>query len=92
MTFGFSRDDVEGKFLGRYLEEKVLRESPFKSVDTAGVGLLVKLAVEGGRKTNPRLEVGICGEHGGDPRAYDSSTKPGWTMSAAPRTGYPSRG
>ncbi|MBI3859425.1 MAG: pyruvate, phosphate dikinase [Thaumarchaeota archaeon] len=68
-TFGFSRDDVEAKFIPKYIETGILDRSPFDSVDVAGVGKLVKMAVEQGRKTNPRLEVGICGEHGGDPRS-----------------------
>ena len=66
-TFGFSRDDVEAKFIPKYLEAGIFARSPFDSVDTVGVGRLVKLAVLEGRKTNPGLEVGICGEHGGDP-------------------------
>jgi pyruvate,orthophosphate dikinase len=68
-TFAFSRDDVEAKFMPRYLQDKILEVSPFESVDTKGVGRLVKLAVEGGKKANPNLEVGICGEHGGDPNS-----------------------
>jgi pyruvate,orthophosphate dikinase len=68
-TFAFSRDDVEAKFMPRYLQDKILEVSPFESVDTKGVGRLVKLAVEGGKKANPKLEVGICGEHGGDPNS-----------------------
>jgi pyruvate, orthophosphate dikinase len=68
-TFGFSRDDVEAKFIPKYLEMGILDESPFDSVDREGVGRLVKLAVEEGRKVKPDLEVGICGEHGGDPRS-----------------------
>jgi pyruvate,orthophosphate dikinase len=66
MTFGFSRDDT-GSFLPLYLQEKLLPEDPFASLDEAGVGELVKVAIERGRKTNPRLKIGICGEHGGDP-------------------------
>jgi pyruvate,orthophosphate dikinase len=68
-TFAFSRDDVEAKFMKRYLEEKILPESPFEVLDVAGVGKLVTMAVTEGRKANPNLEVGICGEHGGDPRS-----------------------
>ena len=67
MTFGFSRDDAQGKFLRSYIEEGVLAEDPFSTLDAAGVGLLVSMAVAAGRKTRPDLEVGICGEHGGDP-------------------------
>ena len=66
-TFGFSRDDAEGKFLMKYVEEKILPVNPFESLDARGVGRLMTLAVEEGRKARPDLEVGICGEHGGDP-------------------------
>ena len=66
MTFGFSRDDI-GKFLGEYQERKILDRDPFQSIDTAGVGQLVAMAVEKGRKTRPDIKLGICGEHGGDP-------------------------
>jgi pyruvate,orthophosphate dikinase len=66
-TFGFSRDDVEGKFLARYLEDKVLAANPFESLDERGVGELVQFACERGRKTREDLKLGICGEHGGDP-------------------------
>ena len=66
-TFGFSRDDVEAKFIPKYMEMGILAKSPFDSVDREGVGRLVKLAVEEGRRAKPDLEVGICGEHGGDP-------------------------
>jgi len=68
-TFGFSRDDVEAKFIPKYIELGILTGSPFDSVDTAGVGKLVRMAVDAGRKTKPSLEVGICGEHGGDPKS-----------------------
>ena len=66
LTFGFSRDDV-GKFLKIYLEKKILEKDPFASIDTEGVGALVRTGVELGRKTRPDLKIGICGEHGGDP-------------------------
>jgi len=66
MTFGFSRDDI-GKFLGSYLERKIFDRDPFQSIDTVGVGQLVAMAVEKGRKTRPNIKLGICGEHGGDP-------------------------
>jgi len=68
-TFGFSRDDVEAKFIPKYLEMGILTQSPFDSVDVGGVGKLVRGAVEGGRRTKPGLEIGICGEHGGDPKS-----------------------
>jgi len=67
MTFGFSRDDVEGRMMSAYLEKGLLPGNPFESLDDAGVGELVRLGVERGRRTRPGLKVGICGEHGGDP-------------------------
>ncbi len=66
MTYGFSRDDA-GKFLKDYLEKKILPEDPFKSLDTVGVGKLMKMAVDLGRSTKKHLHIGICGEQGGDP-------------------------
>ena len=66
MTLGFSRDDV-GRFLPRYLELKILGRNPFESLDTEGVGVLIRLAVRMGRRANRGLKIGICGEHGGDP-------------------------
>ncbi|MCM8785979.1 MAG: pyruvate, phosphate dikinase, partial [Candidatus Omnitrophica bacterium] len=68
MTLGFSRDDA-GKFLFNYLEKKILKDDPFMTLDQEGVGQLVKIGIEKGRKANPNLEVGICGEHGGDPES-----------------------
>jgi pyruvate,orthophosphate dikinase len=68
-TFAFSRDDVEATFLPKYLEMKVFSDSPFEVLDTAGVGRLVRMGVEGGRTTKPSFEVGICGEHGGEPQS-----------------------
>jgi pyruvate,orthophosphate dikinase len=65
--FGFSRDDAEGKFLGTYVEEKILPANPFQTLDREGVGELMSVAVERGRRARPDLEIGICGEHGGDP-------------------------
>jgi pyruvate,orthophosphate dikinase len=67
MTFGYSRDDAEGKFLLRYVERKILPENPFQVLDREGVGELVRIATERGRAARPDLKVGICGEHGGDP-------------------------
>ena len=67
MTFGFSRDDAEGKFLRSYIDEGILPIDPFASIDAQGVGALVKLGVQAGRRERPNLEIGICGEHGGDP-------------------------
>ena len=66
-TYGFSRDDAEGKFLNRYIQEEILPANPFATLDAEGVGALIRIAVEQGRRTRPDLEVGICGEHGGDP-------------------------
>lgn len=67
MTFGLSRDDAEGLFLGEYLERGLLASDPFQSIDIDGVGRLIKIAVQDGRATKPDLSLGICGEHGGDP-------------------------
>ncbi|MCE5192193.1 MAG: pyruvate, phosphate dikinase, partial [Actinomycetia bacterium] len=67
-TFGFSRDDIEAKFLPRYLERKVLARNPFETVDPA-VAELVRMGCEKGRQSNPGIKLGICGEHGGDPES-----------------------
>jgi pyruvate, orthophosphate dikinase len=67
MTYGFSRDDAEGGFLLAYVERKILPANPFQTLDTVGVGQLMRMAVEQGRATRPELKIGICGEHGGDP-------------------------
>jgi pyruvate,orthophosphate dikinase len=67
MTWGFSRDDVEASFFSTYLDHGVFAVSPFESLDTEGVGALVRAAAESGRAANPDLHLGICGEHGGDP-------------------------
>jgi pyruvate,orthophosphate dikinase len=69
MTFGFSRDDVEGRMMGAYLELGLLPRNPFEVVDFDGVGELVRLGTERGRATRPSLKVGVCGEHGGDPES-----------------------
>jgi pyruvate,orthophosphate dikinase len=66
-TLGFSRDDAEGKFLPHYIERKILKENPFIVLDRKGVGALMEMAVQRGRQTKPDLEIGICGEHGGEP-------------------------
>jgi len=68
MTFGYSRDDV-GTFLPSYLNQGILLDDPFVTIDTEGVGQLIKMTVENGRKVNPSLKIGVCGEHGGDPRS-----------------------
>ncbi len=69
-TFGFSRDDIN-KVLPTYLAEGILKQDPFAAIDRDGVGELVRIGIERGRKTRPKLEVGICGEHGGDPSSVE---------------------
>lgn len=76
MTFGFSRDDA-GKFLKEYVEKDILEQDPFQSIDQEGVGKLVEMAVELGRKVKPDLKIGICGEHGGDPESIKFFHKTG---------------
>src|SRR5437588_1964591 len=70
-TYGYSRDDAEGKFLLRYVEMGILPTNPFQELDRDGVGKLMEMAVQSGRATRPDLEVGICGEHGGDPSSIE---------------------
>jgi len=69
MTWGFSRDDVEGAFFSRYIELGIFGVSPFETIDTEGVGRLVRIASQEGRAARPDLELGVCGEHGGDPES-----------------------
>jgi pyruvate, orthophosphate dikinase len=69
MTFGFSRDDVEGRIMPAYLRDEILPADPFEHLDTSGVGQLVRMAVEKGRATRADLHLGVCGEHGGDPQS-----------------------
>ncbi len=76
MTFGFSRDDI-GTFLPDYLNEKILPQDPFQSLDVSGVGQLVEMGVKKGRQTRPGLKCGICGEHGGDPASVKFCCKAG---------------
>lgn len=76
-VFTFSRDDVENKFMHDYLEKGILDFDVFQSLDTEGVGELMRIAVEKGRAANPQLEIGICGEHGGDPRSIEFCHKIG---------------
>ena len=71
MTFGYSRDDAERNFLLKYVEDGILPKNPFQTVDRDGVGRLMRMAVEDGRKARIDLEVGICGEHGGDPESIE---------------------
>ncbi len=70
-TFGFSRDDVEGKFLPDYIEQRIVQTNPFDVLDREGVGQLVRMGTDRGRQTRPELEVGICGEHGGEPQSVE---------------------
>ena len=79
LTYGFSRDDAEGKFLLQYVKEKILPENPFQVLDVQGVGALMEMAVQRGRKARPDLELGICGEHGGDPASIEFCHKIGLT-------------
>lgn len=69
LTFGFSRDDVESRMMPAYLEQGLLKRNPFDTIDQSGVGDLVRLGVERGRATKPKLKIGVCGEHGGDPES-----------------------
>jgi pyruvate,orthophosphate dikinase len=71
MTFGLSRDDAEGAFLGYYLEHGILPRDPFRTLDVKGVGRLIQMAVGAGREVKPNLTIGVCGEHGGDPDSID---------------------
>ena len=76
MTFGYSRDDI-ASFLPAYLEKKILKVDPFQVLDQNGVGQLIKMAVENGRKVRPTLRTGICGEHGGEPSSVKFCAKLG---------------
>jgi pyruvate, orthophosphate dikinase len=70
-TFGISRDDAETGFLSEYLQKGILERNPFATIDESGVGQLMKIGVKLGRKRRKNLEIGICGEHGGDPSSID---------------------
>ena len=69
LTFGFSRDDVESRMMPAYLEQGLLKRNPFDTIDQTGVGDLVRMGAERGRATKPKLKLGVCGEHGGDPES-----------------------
>jgi pyruvate,orthophosphate dikinase len=69
MAFGFSRDDVESRMMPAYLEQGLLKRNPFETIDQSGVGELVRMGADRGRKTKPSLKLGVCGEHGGDPES-----------------------
>jgi pyruvate,orthophosphate dikinase len=71
MTFGFSRDDVESRMMPAYIEQGLLKRNPFETIDKAGVGELVKIAAERGRKARKGIKLGVCGEHGGDPESIE---------------------
>ncbi len=79
MTFGYSRDDAEGKFLSTYLDRKILKDNPFETLDQEGVGELMRIAVAKGRKVRSDLKLGICGEHGGDPASVEFAHRLGLT-------------
>jgi pyruvate,orthophosphate dikinase len=84
-VFSFSREDAEGKFLPEYLEKEVLERNPFQTVDVNGVGSLVNLAISNGRSIKPGIEIGVCGEHGGDPSSIKFFHKTGVSyVSASP--------
>ena len=70
-ALGFTRDDIEGKILARYIDLKVFDRSPFETIDAPGVGQLLRMGAWLGRKTKPDLKLGVCGEHGGDPDSID---------------------
>jgi pyruvate,orthophosphate dikinase len=91
MGCGFSRDDA-GSFLPSYVAMGIYRKDPFESIDEGGVGLLVAMGVEKGRKVRPKLKVGVCGEHGGDPDSIHFFHRGwGWTTSPAARSACRSR-
>jgi len=82
-VFSFSREDAEGKFLSEYIEKEIIKENPFESLDTSGVGSLMQIAISKGRSVKPNLEIGICGEHGGDPRSVKFCHKAGLSYVSA---------
>jgi len=79
MTFGFSRDDAESGFLLKYINDGILPENPFKTIDQEGVGSLMKMAVKSGREERPMMDIGICGEHGGEPKSVEFCSSIGLT-------------
>ncbi|KAJ6249405.1 pyruvate [Anaeramoeba flamelloides] len=79
MTFGYSRDDAESGFLLKYVEDDILPNNPFKSVDQIGVGRLIKMCVDEGRESQPMMDIGVCGEHGGDPKSIKFFSQAGLT-------------
>ena len=90
MTYGLSRDDSV-KFLNDYIVRGIYKKDPFQELDADGVGGLMKIAIERGRKANKKIKLGICGEHGGDPASISSAIASGSTMYRARRSGSRSR-
>ena len=82
-VFSFSREDAEGKFLPEYIEKEILVENPFQSLDVNWVGSLMQIAIAKGRSVKPNLEIGICGEHGGDPNSIKFCHKAGLSYVSA---------
>ncbi|MDE1726620.1 MAG: pyruvate, phosphate dikinase [Thaumarchaeota archaeon] len=82
-VFSFSREDAEGKFLPEYFEKEIMAENPFQSLDVNGVGNLIQIAISRGRSVKPGLEIGVCGEHGGDPRSIKFCNASGLTYVSA---------
>jgi pyruvate,orthophosphate dikinase len=78
MTFGYSRDDI-GKFLPFYLDKKLLPADPFAVLDQEGVGEMIRIGIQRGRATRPKLKIGICGEHGGEPSSVEFCHRVGMT-------------
>jgi pyruvate,orthophosphate dikinase len=82
-VFSFSREDAEGKFIPEYFEKEIMTENPFQSLDVNGVGSLIQIAISKGRNVKPNLEIGICGEHGGDPKSIKFCHDAGLTYASA---------
>jgi pyruvate, orthophosphate dikinase len=82
MTLGFSRDDAEAKFIGPYLQAGIIDSDPFETLDQEGVGELIKMAIQRGRATRPAMAVGLCGEHGGDPKSIEFCNALGLTYTS----------
>ncbi|HXX06246.1 MAG TPA: putative PEP-binding protein, partial [Candidatus Bathyarchaeia archaeon] len=82
-VFSFSREDAEGKFIPEYFEKEIMAENPFQSLDVNGVGSLIQIAISKGRSVKPNLEIGICGEHGGDPKSIKFCHNSGLSYASA---------
>jgi pyruvate,orthophosphate dikinase len=83
MTYALSRDDA-ARFLPSYLESGILTDDPFTSIDEDGIGVLIELAAQKGRRARPKLKLGLCGEHGGDPKSVRFCVRVGSTVSCSP--------